>query len=171
MNDRTAEVHRDIALTRERMSETIAELDTRISRRVETVKEKLDVMQLAQDHPWPALAIAVGLGVLLAGTGADGKAARATVRAAKAAPGATADLASRGLDAAKGLVRRDGDGNGTAEEAVPQESGFGDRVRSTITRAIGVDSLLEQMRDAADELSRPASYAGQRVPQNTGQQL
>jgi ElaB/YqjD/DUF883 family membrane-anchored ribosome-binding protein len=171
MNDRTADVHRDIALTRERMSETIAELDTRISHRVATVKEKLDVIQLAQEHPWPALAIAVGLGVLLGGTGADAKAARATVRAAKAAPGATADLASRGLNAAKGLVGRDGNGSGSAEEAAPQESSFGDRLRSTITRAIGVDTLLGQMRDAADELSRPASYAGQRVPQNTGQQL
>jgi hypothetical protein len=171
MSERTADVQRDIALTRERMSETIAELDTRISRRVEAVKEKLDVMQLAQEHPWPALAIAVGLGVLLAGTGADAKAARATVRAAKAAPGATADLAFRGFGAAKGLVGRDGDGDGTAEEAARQEPGFGDRLRGTITRAIGVDTLLGQMREAADELSRPASYAGQRVPQNTGQQL
>ena len=171
MNDRTADVHRDIALTRERMSETIAELDTRISDRVETVKEKLDVMQLVQEHPWPALAIAVGLGVLLGGTGADAKAARAAVRAAKAAPGATADLASRGLDAAKGLVGRDRDGDGTALEATAEEPGFGDRLRSTITRAIGVDALLGEMRDAAEELTRPASYAGQRVPQNTGQQL
>jgi hypothetical protein len=171
MNDRTADVHRDIALTRERMSETIAELDTQISHRVATVKEKLDVMQLAQEHPWPALAIAIGLGVLLGGTGADAKAARATVRAAKAAPGTTADLASRGLDAAKGLLGRDGEGNGNAEAVAPQEPGFGDRLRSTITRAVGVDDLLGQMRDAAAELSRPASYAGQKVPQNTGQQM
>ena len=129
------------------------------------------MIQLVQEHPWPALAIAVGLGMLVGGSGADAKAARATVRAAKAAPGATADLASRGLDAAKGLVGRDGDGNGNAEELAPQEPGFGDRLRSTIARATGVDRLLEQMRDAANELSRPASYAGQRVPQNTGQQL
>jgi hypothetical protein len=171
MSDRTAEVQRDIAVTRERMSETIAELDTQISQRVETVKQKLDVMQLVQDHPWPALAIALGLGVLLGGTGADAKAARATVRAAKAAPGATADLARRGVDGAKGLLGRDGDGNASADVAVDQEPGFGDRLRSTITRAIGIDELLGQMRDAAAELSRPASYAGQKVQTHTGQQM
>jgi hypothetical protein len=171
MNDRTAEVQRDIAQTRERMSETIAELDTQIARRVATVKDKLDVMQLVQEHPWPALAIAVGLGVLLGGTGADAKAARATIRAAKAAPGTTADLASRGLDAAKGLIGRDGDGDGHAEAVVERQPGIGDRLSGTITRAIGIDELMNQMRDAAAELSRPASYAGQHVPTNTGQQM
>ena len=174
MSERTADVQRDIALTRERMSETIAELDTQISQRVEAVTQKLDVMQLVQDHPWPALAIALGLGVLLGGTGADAKAARGTVRAAKAAPGATADLARRGVEGAKGLLGRDGDNNGAAhgdESALDQEPSLGGRLSSTIRRAIGVDELLDQMRDAAAELSRPASYAGQPVPQNTGQQM
>ena len=173
MSERTADVQRDIALTRERMSETIAELDTQISQRVAAVKDKLDLMQLVQDHPWPALGIALGLGVLLGGSGADAKAARATVRAAKAAPGTTADLARRGLEGAKGLVRRDGDANGAGggADVAEQEPGFGDRLRSTITRAIGVDDLLGQMREAAAEFSRPASYAGQRVPTNTGQQM
>ena len=171
MSERTADVQRDIARTRERMSETIAELDAQISEGVETVKEKLDVMRLAQEHPWPALAVALGLGLLLAGTGADKKAARATVRAAKAAPGATADLARRGVDGAKGLIGRNGDGDGSDEAITEQEPGFGDRLSSTIRRVIGVDDLLGQMRDAAAELSRPASYAGQHVPQNTGQQM
>jgi hypothetical protein len=44
-------------------------------------------------------------------------------------------------------------------------------VRSTITRAIGVDELMSQMRDAAVELARPASYVGQNVPRNSGQQM
>jgi hypothetical protein len=171
MSERTSDVQRDIALTRERMSETIAELDAQISDRVATVKERLDVMHVVQQHPWPALAVAVGLGVLLAGTGADAKAARAAVRAAKGAPRATADLARRGLDAAKGVMHRNGDGEGQTDVEVVQEPGLADRVRSTITRAIGIDELMSQMRDAAAELSRPASYAGQRVPTNTGQQL
>ena len=95
MSERTTDVQRDIALTRERISETIAELDTRISDRISVVTERLDLRQLVEDHPWAALGVAVGLGVLLAGTGADAKAARAAVRAAKSAPGATADLARR----------------------------------------------------------------------------
>jgi ElaB/YqjD/DUF883 family membrane-anchored ribosome-binding protein len=169
MNESTADVQRDIALTRERMSETIAELDARISERVAVIKERLDLTQLVEDHPWPALAVAVGVGVLLAGTRADAKAAQATVRVAKGAPGATADLARRGWDAATSAVGHEGDdGNGREDD---EEPGLGDRVRSTITRAIGVDELMSQMRDAAMALARPASYTGQNVPRNTGQEM
>jgi hypothetical protein len=175
MGETTDELQRDIALTRERMSETIAELDARLSSRVAAMKEKVDLVQLVREHPWPALAVALGVGVLLAGTGADAKAARATVRAAKAAPGATADLARRGWDAAASKVRRDGneqDDVAAGETEVElAEPGLADRVRDTITRAIGVDELLGQMRAAADGLVRPASYVGQNVPRNTGQQM
>jgi ElaB/YqjD/DUF883 family membrane-anchored ribosome-binding protein len=167
MSERTTDVQRDIAQTRQRMSETIAELDARISGRVAMVTERLDLKQLIEDHPWPALAVALGLGVLLAGTGADAKAARATVRAAKGAPGTTADLARRGWDAAASAVRGDGDG----EPDVDVEEGLADRLRSTITRAIGVDELMSQMRDAAAGLARPVPYVGQNVPRNTGQQI
>ena len=169
MSEATREVQRDIALTRERMSETIAALDARITDKVAVVTEKLDLAEVARDHPWPALAVAFGLGLLLAGTGADTKAARATARAAKRTPGATLDLARRGAHAAVGVVRRDDKGH--ADSTGPEEPGLADRVRQTITRAIGVDELLGQMRTAAEELARPASYAGHRVPTNTGQRM
>ncbi|MDQ3950179.1 MAG: hypothetical protein M3282_07520, partial [Gemmatimonadota bacterium] len=55
--------------------------------------------------------------------------------------------------------------------AEPVEPGLAGRVRDTITRALGVDELVSQMRDAAAELTRPASYSGQNVPRNTGQQM
>ena len=74
MVETTADVRRDIELTRERMSSTLAELE-----------QKLNVMQLVKDHPWPALALAVGAGVLLSGSGADIKAAAATATATKGA--------------------------------------------------------------------------------------
>jgi hypothetical protein len=70
MAETTADVRRDIELTRERMSDTIAQLE-----------QKLNVMQVVRDNPWPAIAIAVGAGVLLAGSKADVKAAVATARA------------------------------------------------------------------------------------------
>jgi hypothetical protein len=70
----TADVRRDIELTRERMSSTLSELE-----------HKLNVMQVVRDHPWPALAVAVGAGVLLSGSTADVKAAAATVTATKGA--------------------------------------------------------------------------------------
>ena len=74
MVETTADVRRDIELTRERMSSTLAELE-----------HKLNVMQVVRDHPWPSLALAIGAGVLLSGSGADVKAAAATAGATKGA--------------------------------------------------------------------------------------
>lgn len=74
MVETTADVRRDIELTRERMSSTLSELE-----------HKLNVMQVVRDHPWPSLALAVGAGVLLSGSSADIKAAAATVGATKGA--------------------------------------------------------------------------------------
>jgi hypothetical protein len=42
---------------------------------------------MVRDNPWPALALAVGAGVLLSGSRADVKAAAATVTATKGASG------------------------------------------------------------------------------------
>ena len=74
MVETTADVRRDIELTRERMSSTLAQLE-----------HKLNVVQLVRDHPWPALAAAVGVGVLLSGSQADVKAAAATAAATRGA--------------------------------------------------------------------------------------
>ena len=70
MAETTADVRRDIELTRERMSTTIAQLE-----------RKVNVMQIVRDHPWPALALAAGAGFLLAGSETDVKAAATTVAA------------------------------------------------------------------------------------------
>ena len=86
MAETTADVRRDIEMTRERMSSTLAELE-----------QRLNVMELVKQHPWPAVALAAGAGFALAGTGVDTKAAAATVSAAHA----TSQRASRlgpGLD-------------------------------------------------------------------------
>jgi len=56
------------------MSSTLAELE-----------HKLNVVQLVKDNPWPALALAIGAGVLLSGSRADVKAAAATATATKGA--------------------------------------------------------------------------------------
>ena len=76
MVETTADVRRDIELTRERMSSTLAELE-----------RKLNVAEVVRDHPWPALALAFGAGVLLSGSGSDIKAAAATVTATRGASG------------------------------------------------------------------------------------
>ena len=74
MAETTADVRRDIEATRERMSDTLSMLE-----------QKLNVMQVVKDHPWPALALAVGAGVLLSGSKADVKAAAATAVATRGA--------------------------------------------------------------------------------------
>ena len=74
MAETTADVRRDIEMTRERISTTLAQLE-----------RKTNVVQIVKDHPWPALAAAVGVGVLLSGSRADIKAAAATAAATKGA--------------------------------------------------------------------------------------
>ena len=76
MAETTADVRRDIELTRNRISDTLEQLEN-----------KLNVTQMVRDNPWPALALAVGAGVLLSGSRADVKAAAATVTATKGASG------------------------------------------------------------------------------------
>ena len=76
MAETTADVRRDIELTRERMSTTLAQLE-----------QKLNIMQIVRDHPWPSLALAVGAGVLLSGSRADVKAAAVTATATRGASG------------------------------------------------------------------------------------
>jgi Protein of unknown function (DUF3618) len=72
MAETTSDVRRDIELTRERMSGTLGALEHR-----------LNVTAMVREHPWPALAIAVGAGVLLSGSRADMKAAAATAAATR----------------------------------------------------------------------------------------
>ena len=72
MAETPADVRRDIELTRNRISDTLQELE-----------QKMNVAQIIKDNPWPALALAVGAGVLLSGSKADVKAAAATVVATK----------------------------------------------------------------------------------------
>ena len=74
MAETTADVRRDIEVTRERMSSTIQELE-----------QKLNVKQMVRDHPWPAIALAVGAGLALSGSRTDVKAAAATLAATKGA--------------------------------------------------------------------------------------
>jgi hypothetical protein len=74
MAETTADVRKDIELTRTRISDTLQELE-----------QKMNVTQIVKNNPWPALAVAIGAGVLLSGSRADVKAATATVVATKGA--------------------------------------------------------------------------------------
>lgn len=76
MAETTADVKRDIELTRQRMSTTLAQLE-----------HKLNLGQMVRDNPWPAIGAAFGAGLLLSGSRADVKAAAAAATATKGASG------------------------------------------------------------------------------------
>ena len=97
MAETTADVRRDIELTRARMSDTLQELE-----------QKMNITQIVKNNPWPALAIAVGAGVILSGSRADVKAAAATVTATRGASGRLGnvldDLVSQVVQAFHGAI-------------------------------------------------------------------
>ena len=99
MAETTADVRRDIELTRSRISETLDELE-----------HKLNVTQIVKNNPWPSLALAVGAGVLLSGSKADVRAAAATVVATQGASGKLGtvldDLVSHVLQSFHGAIEQ-----------------------------------------------------------------
>jgi hypothetical protein len=89
MVDTTDAVRRDIEMTRERMSTTLAQLEN-----------KLNILQKVRDHPWPALGIALGAGVVLGVSTSRESATGGTLAASRAAGtqlGAFLDEAIAGL--------------------------------------------------------------------------
>lgn len=74
MAETTADVRRDIEMTRERMSTTLDQLE-----------QKLNLSQIVRDNPWPALGAAVAAGIILSGSRADVKATTATLAATRGA--------------------------------------------------------------------------------------
>jgi hypothetical protein len=99
MAETTADVRRDIELTRNRISDTLSELE-----------HKMNVAQIVKDNPWPALALAVGAGVLLSGSRSDMKAAAATAMATKGASsrvgGVLDDLVSQVVGGFQGMIEQ-----------------------------------------------------------------
>jgi hypothetical protein len=98
MNEKTSEVVREMDATRAGMSRDIDQLQARASEKVRAVKQRLDVGQLVRDNPWSALGAAVVLGAIVGGSGADEKAAVATVAGAKAAAGASRNAVSGAME-------------------------------------------------------------------------
>ena len=72
MAETAAEVRRDIEVTRERISEGIAQLEHR-----------LNVTERIRENPLPALGIAFAAGLVLSQSGADRKAAEVTTTATR----------------------------------------------------------------------------------------
>jgi hypothetical protein len=86
----------EVERTRAHISDTIDEIETRLIAPVKAVQQRLDLVQLVRDHPWPALAAAIGVGVAVSVSGADAKAA-AMVRGRAIDAGTAAARAAREL--------------------------------------------------------------------------
>jgi hypothetical protein len=127
MVETTADVRRDIELTRERMSSTLAELE-----------RKLNVAEVVRDHPWPALALAFGAGVLLSGSGSDIKAAAATVTATK---GASSKIGMALDDMVATLV------SGAHQVFEQRVNGWVDEIKGAIGAPSRRDSMLPARAD------------------------
>jgi hypothetical protein len=129
MAETPADVRRDIELTRNRISDTLQELE-----------QKMNVAQIVKDNPWPALALAVGAGVLLSGSKADVKAAAATVVATKGAgsrlSGVLDDIVSQVVAGFHGAIESRIEG-----------------LASDVKRAIGGASAAAPARSAASAAS------------------
>jgi hypothetical protein len=131
MAETTADVKRDIELTRERMSSTLAQLE-----------RKLNLGKVVKDNPWPALGLAFGAGLLLSGSKADVKAAAA---AAVATKGASSKLGTALDDIVAGLMQSVGDAL----------QGHVDRMLSDVKQALGVPT-----GESASRRTGFSSYTG-----------
>ena len=142
MAETTADVRRDIELTRNRISDTLEQLEN-----------KLNVTQMVRDNPWPALALAVGAGVLLSGSRADVKAAAATVTATRGASGRIGtvldELVAQVVQSFQGVIEQRIDGLATQ---VKQAIGapITPRTNANLPVAQNADSSLGFQASAGD---------------------
>jgi hypothetical protein len=164
MTSSSSNVRREIARTRERMTETIDQIDSEITERVSAAKRKVDLMQLAGEHPWPALTIALALGGLIGASGADEKAAVATASAAKRAAGASSEAAKKVV--AKVRERRHSSDSEAAIEKESEASNADPRLSDRLIAAASgplqaaIERILDEMRGASRELGERLARSG-----------
>ena len=78
-----AAARHDVQHARDQLTDTIVELESRLTAPGRAVRRGLDVGRLVQEHPWTALAVAVGAGAAVASSGADERAASLAIDSAK----------------------------------------------------------------------------------------
>lgn len=78
-----AAARHDVQHARDQLTDTIVELESRLTAPMSAVRRGLDVGGLVQAHPWTALVVAVGAGAAVASSGADERAASLAIDSAK----------------------------------------------------------------------------------------
>jgi hypothetical protein len=144
----TADIRSEMAATRDQMSRDVDELTAR-------AKQRLDVVQLVRDHPWTAVGVAVALGAVIGGTGAEEKAAVATAAAVRG----TIER-----------LRADDEAREEPEIVEPprEKTGLGARVAGLVglTVAGTLDRVLDEIRAASHEWGARAPIAARPAPKS-----
>jgi ElaB/YqjD/DUF883 family membrane-anchored ribosome-binding protein len=73
----------DVQRSRAQISDTIAEIEARVTAPVRALTRRLDVGRVIQDHPWAALTTAAAVGAVVAASRADRRAASLAAEAAR----------------------------------------------------------------------------------------
>ena len=134
MAETTAEIRRDIEMTRDRISGTINELEQRVN-----------VVQQIRANPWPSLAVAFAAGLALSRSGADARAAAVTATA-------TRETGSRLSTALDGVV---------ASLVTGVTAAFQDRIDDAVTEIATAVRGSAHPRPAAAPASSPAGPPSQ----------
>jgi hypothetical protein len=147
---RIEEVERSMEATRGRMAATVAELDEAVSSRVAAAKEAIDVRRLVVDHPWPALFLALGAGMLLSRSGADARAAQTVKKApALAKRGAQRAVTAVGDVAHRRHAKAEEDWSDDAEASRNRQA-----LTQRVAKAMHADELLDEVRTEAERFGR-----------------
>jgi len=167
MTEKTAEIVREMDATRARMARDIDQLEARAAEKVSAVKRRLDVGQLVREHPWPALGAAVVLGAIVGGSGADEKAAVATVAGARAAARASKNAAQSAMD----KLHSSDDADEPEPLSVEREKpGLGERLFDSLGAAVAgsLDRLVDEVRVASRDwgarMARPTTVVAVAEP-------
>lgn len=155
MTDTANEIQSEMAATRDRMADDVNELKAKAAARMHAAKERVNVTRIVREHPWSALSAAVVLGAAIGASGADEKAAAATVAGAKKAAGAAKDAAGAAKDAATSTIEKlhssEAEVPEPPHEAEVSKPGLSDRVSVMLGALVmrGLDRVLDEMRAAS----------------------
>ena len=142
MTEGSGEIQNDMRATRQRLDDTIDEIESRFSEGASQVKRRIDVARYARDKPWTALGVALGAGLLIGVTRADRK----------------------GAPAAPGLVQRGSAGSAAADPATAapceeQRVSIGEQVDGAIEGLFfeGLAQMIASLRRHSLNEARPSS--------------
>jgi hypothetical protein len=148
MAETAAEVRRDIEVTRERISEGIAQLENR-----------LNVTQRIRENPLPALGLAFAAGLVLSQSGADRRAAEVTTSATRD----TGSKLTRALDdVVAGLVT-------TVAAAFQDRIEEGMQEIATIVRGTGSRAATRSTNASGFSSARTDSFDSETVSPESGE--